>query len=112
MLKSKYTKNKELVRIIRNYEIELQRPKGLKLLDKILNQVPINCGDVAIFVSDNIHKECLYISSYKGKKVVKCALPKSQVKLIRLIYVSSNNSRKQKRKFAKDKRKSLFLFAG
>jgi hypothetical protein len=64
--KSKYTKNKELIRIIRDYEIELNRPKGLKLLDKMISVMPESHKANAFYVSKKIHKECNFITKYKG----------------------------------------------
>jgi len=55
------TKNKYLRRLVRNYEIELQRPKGLKYLDMLIRNSEgcfYNMSKFSLFVSRSIHKEC------------------------------------------------------
>ena len=77
----KQTKNKYLRQLVRNYEIELQRPKGLKYLDAFL-KAAINglTEDTAIFISPTIHDECDRITRYKGYKVIRTSgLHRTQV---------------------------------
>lgn len=84
----KQTKNKYLRRLVRNYEIELRRPKGLKLLDKCIGAMPDGLSNITIFVSKNIHKECDFIDCYRGFKVKYAAIPNSQA-----ILCNENNLR-------------------
>ena len=75
----KQTKNKYLRRLVRNYEIELNRPKGLKFLDQIIKVIPCNLT-VSLFVSPTIHNECDRITRYKGYNVVRTSgLHRTQV---------------------------------
>lgn len=69
-MKLKSTKKKYIRQLIRNYEIELQRPKGLKYLDMFIKQVPNGMNDISLFISKSIHKECNFISKYKGYEVI------------------------------------------
>ena len=70
----KQTKNKYLRRLVKNYEIELNRPKGLKLLDIVIKSIPNNMPNVEMFVSDKVYKECDFITRYKGFKVNKACV--------------------------------------
>ncbi len=63
------TKNKYLRRLVRNYEIELQRPKGCKMLDLLIRNIPDGLGGNTLFVGRTIHKECDFITRYKGIEV-------------------------------------------
>ena len=69
MKQTKTTKNKYLRRLVRDYEIERKRPKGLKYLDMFIKQIPETVDNTAIFVSRTIHKECDLISKYKGYNI-------------------------------------------
>ena len=52
MKQSKQTKNKYLRQLVRSYEIELQRPKGLKYLDQFINNIPDGMPKcISLFVS-------------------------------------------------------------
>lgn len=70
----KQTKNKYLRRLVRNYEIELNRPKGCKLLDLVIKAIPNNLSNAELFVSDKVHKECDFLTRYKGFKVNKACV--------------------------------------
>lgn len=75
----KQTKNKYLRELVRNYEIELQRPKGLKYIDMFIKQVPDGMDDITVFISGSIHKECGFITKYKGYRIASACLPRTQI---------------------------------
>ena len=81
MKQTKQTKNKYLRQLVRNYEIELQRPKGLKYLDQFIKQLPeTRYENLALFISKTIHNECKGITRYKGYNVISCnGIPKTQL---------------------------------
>jgi hypothetical protein len=77
----KKTKNKYLRQLVRNYEIELRRPKGVKLIDLIYKQVPDALkNSVDFFVSPLVFSELEGMTKYKGRNIIKAnVLPKSNV---------------------------------
>lgn len=65
------TKNKYLRRLVRNYEIERLRPKGLKALDLLIRNIPnAMLNKCVLFIGNTIHKEADFITRYKGFEII------------------------------------------
>jgi Tfp pilus assembly protein PilN len=66
----KHTKNKLLRKLVRYYEIEQNRPRGFKLLEKMYQQIPesLRNRNLIFCVSENIFQEC-ESNNFKGCEV-------------------------------------------
>jgi hypothetical protein len=73
MKQSKQTKNKHLRQLVRNYEIEKNRPRGVKLLDKIERSIPayFRKDYGVIFVAPNVFNELGDVREYNNKNIIK-----------------------------------------
>lgn len=67
MKQTKTTKNKYLRRLVRDYEIERNRPRGIKLLDLLLRNTKLECFKTpTFFVATNVFNECNGEPKHKG----------------------------------------------
>jgi hypothetical protein len=69
----KQTKNKYLRQLVRNYEVEKNRPRGIKLLDKIERSIPeyFRKDYGVIFVATNIFNELGGVREFNNKNIIK-----------------------------------------
>ncbi len=67
----KTTKNKYLLKMLKDYEVIQRNPKLFSVLDLHINSTPFSLPlGMNLFVPKHYHKTIKYINKYKGYKIV------------------------------------------